>query len=488
MLKTIKICNFALSALLIIIINNKYLLANQLNSNIFDKKQGFIATKNHYYLMIGNNNQNDDNRLIANQNIASEIVIKPLRNNIIINNYNESKSDNDEDVNIDLAINLKIASNLIKNSSDDKYQHRINSDENFIKFGTKSSYIEIGSTRSASQKLAVGAKNLLKNKNNFYLGTSGSYINQLQFPQYQNNNQDIARLRLPNFIISDKLPIAYGSYGSFDKIAIATIADKNSNQENIFIYQDFNNKYRAKNLGNNNINGWEDSDKISFYQSLFGDNLKVGVSYSPNNQNSIFSNVNNRNQYYQMNNVISSSLQYNHQLENVDIASSISLESGKYHKLQNITINKNNLLASEYGVMIGYLGFAVAGNVGFWGNSLQDKTGPYSCSNENNGRCLDGKNKFYKLFNNANYSHFAINYRILGLSLGLSRLDSNLQNNIYQANSFIFDYGFKNSHLNLEIIDFNFRSNKNLGNNISQNINIKNSNGVIANIGFLTYF
>ena len=144
-----------------------------------------------------------------------------------------------------------------------------------------------------------------------------------------------------------------------------------------------------------------------------------------------------------------------------------------------------------------YFGFKIGGSYGNWGKSLQYNDNSYLCdyqinNHQNSQLCTNSIVKYKKPY----YYTMGLAYQFAGFSASLTSLNSNFQNNHYQALSFGGDYKYsKNLLPYFELTKFEFNVDKhslnlnndqaNLDNKAMQS---KNNKGYIFLIGILYSF
>ncbi len=413
-------------------------------------------TKNIYnYKLLSNSylsNRNQSNRAL--QNIYSQNNYDKkyaIENNSQL--FLEAKKLINEEESISLKI--KLESELSSSAND----FRMDIDESFLLLENKLGNLELGATKASNQKMKAGVANI-NNSTNFAIA-NGNYLKNIILP----------RLNFPLFITIPQLPIAHNGegIGAFFNEEI-----ENGQYKTV----DFN-KSRIKILRSTSFNGMEDANKISYYSPRIS-NLQLAISYTPDSSKSYFSTSVFNNKNWRVVDIVTLNANYLDYLENdFSYELSASLENGRSKNNYQHNIKKRNLLAFDFGATANYFGFTLASNIGFWGNSLQNKNNSCDTINLN----LNSQNQAnicsYRQNNfEPNYYALAVGYKISHFSLGISYFQSQLQKNYYSADALNFGYKInKDINLYLETIDFSFKT-KNI-----TNVSLSKNKGLITLAG-----
>ena len=195
-------------------------------------------------------------------------------------------------------------------------------------------------------------KEIQKNINN--------YLKNIILPRF-NSSAFVNNFSSPLFIIIPQLPIAHNGEG---------------------IGADFN-EDRIKILRNTSFNGMEDANKISYYSPRIS-NLQLAISYTPDSSKSYLSTSVFNNKNWRVLDITTLNANYLNYLENdLSYELSASLENGRSKNNYQNNTKKRNLLAFDFGTTANYFGFTLASNIGFWGNSLQNKNNNCDIANLN---------------------------------------------------------------------------------------------------------
>ena len=432
------------------------------NNNCF---ANFIETENIYsYKLLSNSylsNRNQSNKALQNEYSKNNYDKKyAVENNSQL--FLEAKKLINEQQSISLKI--KLESELSSNANN----FRIDIDESFLLLENNLGNLELGATKASNQKMKAGVANI-NNSNNFAIA-NGNYLKNIILPRF-NSSAFVNNFNSPLFITIPQLPIAHNGEGIG-----AVFNEEIENGQ----YKTANfNKDRIKILRNTSFNGMEDANKISYYSPRIS-NLQLAISYTPDSSKSYFSTSVFNNKNWRVVDIATLNANYLHYLENdLSYELSASLENGRSKNNYQSNIKKRNLLAFDFGATANYFGFTLASNIGFWGNSLQNKNNNCDITNLNlnlqnqDNICSYRQNNF-----KPNYYALGVGYKISHFSLGISHFQSQLQKNYYSADALNFGYKInKDINLYLETINFSFKT-KNI-----PNINLSKNKGFIALTG-----
>lgn len=330
--------------------------------------------------------------------------------------------------------------------------------------------LEFGNYFAVNQKMKAGPARFARGAG----GINGKYLELVNLPMLTSSSNvnspicqgnslsaNCANVKLPNFILLAQSPIAHGGFGK------GFNSNLQGNNKNYF------NRSNFRNIKDSGFEGFEDSTKINYYMPRIG-GLQFGASYSydNNNQGITQNTARDLNEIY-LKNIISVGVNYLHYFNNLTLTISATAEKGEAENSKHKQA-LNDLLSYDFGFSLSYFGFELGASYGWWGKSLQPKTGIYSCNynvNQNlqNQNCQNSVNNF----SNPYYYTIGLAYKIGGFGTSLTSINSNFQNNKYEAISLGFDYKLKRHLISyFEITKFAFQSNQALA------LDIANQNAV----------
>jgi hypothetical protein len=305
--------------------------------------------------------------------------------------------------------------------------------------------IEIGNYFAVNQKMKVGPARFARGAG----GINGKYLEFVNLPMLINSN---GNANSPNFILLAQSPIAHAGFG---KGFSPNLQGQNNN---------FFNRNNFRSIKDTGFEGFEDSTKINYYTPRIK-GLQLGVSYTPDNnnqgitQNSVF----DLNQIY-LKNILSFGANYLHYFDNLTLTISTTAEKGE---VENAKQNQalNDLQSYDLAFSLSYFGFEIGASFGSWGKSLQTKTESQSSS----------------------YYTLGLAYKLGPLAASLTSLNSNFQNNKYQAISLGLDYKLKRHLISyFEVTKFSFKSSQSLALEIANQNAVNNTQRqILDNQGFV---
>jgi hypothetical protein len=324
---------------------------------------------------------------------------------------------------------------------------------------------------------------------------TGYRVDNTGVPDYDPNCSNV---KLPRFILIPQSPIAHGGYaqgfynrantpsngGGNDAYAgdpdYSNSADAGSNGFN-------KNKSTSSQFHDGSFGQLENATKLSYYTPRIS-GWQFGLSLTPDTGNRGSSASLTGNNSGDMRNVVSWGVNYSDNIGNLGLAISANGEHGKYEQSKTATIQRNDLQAYELGAMATFFGFTLGASYGSWGKSLQAKTGVYSCDYDPtltlaNQTCANGGKKF----KNSTYWTTGIAYQFGPVAASITTIQSQFQNNDYQAASFGVDYRMAKGLMPyIEVTQFKFTANKPTYDSVANGSgNTVTSNRIIDNKGYV---
>jgi hypothetical protein len=312
-----------------------------------------------------------------------------------------------------------------------------NLDQTFLFAESDFGKVEFGNNFAVNQKMKVGAARIARGAG----GINGKYLEHINLSMPKNS---LGNVRLPAFILLAQSPIGHGG------------GAKNFSEK-------FNrSNFRA--LKDTSFDGVEDATKLSYYSPRL-EGLQLGVSYAPNAANSGFTaNTALDSTTTRIENIFSLGANYMLDLDNLGLAFSATAEKGNVKNSKSPAGTPlNDLMAYDLGASASYFGFTLGFSYGSWLKSLQPKSGIYSCDYEparplGSQDCRDYSGKKYA---NPNYFTAGISYEFGPAAASITALQSNFQNNKYQAISLGLDYKLSRDFMPyFEVTKFAFSSNQ----------------------------
>jgi hypothetical protein len=297
--------------------------------------------------------------------------------------------------------------------------------------------IQIGNNKDVNQKIKVGPAKFAKGSG----GINGRYLQYINSAIFTNSDE--------SFILIPQLPIAHGGYASGNFLG-------QNNHKNIVNYQD------------QTFGDAKNATKINYFSPKIS-NWQFGVSFAPNANNILAHPQANKNpdiDLSKIKNIIDIGLNYSNNFDNLGYAFSAIIENAKFDNSK-----RNNLSAYEIGAVANYFGVTIGGSYGSWNKSLQLKNDQ----------------------NKADYYTAGIAYEFGHFGTSFTYLNSNFQNNKFEAKSIGFDYKIRKAFTTyIEITKFNFKSKNakyyNIDHPQSSNLQLKNNQGYVLLTGLLFTF
>jgi hypothetical protein len=392
---------------------------------------------------------------------------------------------------------------LEANTSSVTRNENFNADKAYIFTENFVGRLELGNNMAVGQKMKVGPERFARGAG----GINGKYLEYVNFPMlvdssrlgisqidscggYQVNSSGVILqsgncqgIKLPRFILIPQLPVAHGGYakGFYNRSS-----DNNYNNLSADDYLGFNKKQSYSNVKDGSFGDLEDATKISYYSPRIS-GWQLGVSAAPDSGNNGTSST-IHDVGGNIKNLVSYGINYSRHFGSVSFAASLTGENGKYQQRAS-NIERNDLKAYEVGFMASYLGFIVGATYGNWQDSLQPKSGVYSCNYNSNvsfsNQNCSGANAGEK-FDNARYYTAGIAYSLGPIGTSLTYIDSNFQENKYDALSFGVDYKVKKGLMPyFEVTKFDFASNQPRSSDVNQLVLSKSERQLKDNEGYV---
>ncbi|MFT6106484.1 MAG: hypothetical protein ACJA0S_000160 [Rickettsiales bacterium] len=322
----------------------------------------------------------------------------------------------------------------------------LNADKAYIFTESRLGKMEFGNNSAVNHKMKVGPETFARGAG----GINGKYLEYVTFPLLAHSSQmtsgnaicnssaECANVKLPSFILIPQSPVAHGGYargfynseetrGQNDEITDSTYIDG-----------------IAFNSGDGTTDGqfgdMEDATKINYYTPRIS-GWQLGLTLTPDTgsdgTSASVSGANNGD----IKQVISYGLNYSDNFGNLGFALSATGENGRFEQPSAAAIKRNNLKAYDVGFMATYFGFTLGASYGDWGNSLQPKTGSYSCNYDSSQNladqdCANGSSGF----SGSTYQTAGLAYQFGPFASSLTYMESSFQDNDYTALSFGIDY------------------------------------------------
>lgn len=392
-----------------------------------------------------------------------------------------------------------------------------NADKSFIFTESSVGKFEFGNNMAANQKMKVGPSVFARAAG----GINGKYLEFINTPVLAHSTQitnatvggvapcevgvgACQQVKLPRFILIPQSPVAHGGYAKgFYNGTAATNSDGNYNVDNVGTTGSFN----ANNLiGGNNValgnlgikNGafgqMEDATKISYFTPRIN-GWQLGASFTPDTGTTGTSATISGKNSGDIKNVISWGINYSNNFGNLGFALSGTGENGQFENSKfSGAVKRNSLNSYDAGIMMTYFGFTIGGSYGYWGDSLQQTTGIYSCDynleqNLIDQQCSSGTSK--KKFSGAKYYTGGAAYEFGPFAASWTYISSDFQKNKYEAHSFGIDYKLARGLMPyIEVTKFKFTSNQPKAANIQANAakQIFDNQGYVGLLGVLFAF
>ncbi len=394
-----------------------------------------------------------------------------------------------------------------------------NADKSFIFTESRAGKFEFGNNLAANQKMKVGPSVFARAAG----GINGKYLEYVNSPMLANSTQvdnsvcsggvgttgnTCGNVKLPRFILIPQSPVAHGGYAKgFYNGSSATNTDGNYDNDNVGTTGSFNsnNLLDGNNVVNSNLgikNGsfgqMEDATKISYYTPRVN-GWQLGGSFTPDTGSTGTSAVISGRNSGDIKNVVSFGLNYSDNIGNLGVAMSATGESGQFENSKmptGIAGQRNSLSSYDAGVMFTYFGFTIGGSYGYWGTSLQQTKGIYSCDYDSTTAlaaqdCTITDTYKPKKFKGASYYTTGLAYEFGPIAFSITTMSSNFQKNKYQAQSFGIDYKLARGLMPyIEVTKFKFTSNQVQASGVTATTakQIFDNKGYVALLGILFAF
>lgn len=357
-------------------------------------------------------------------------------------------------------------------------------DQNFLFLNGDFGKFEFGNYIAANQFLKEGPSRIVRGAG----GVNGKYLEYVNLPMAQKSasicsngvfDASCAKIKLPKFILLSQSPIAHGggAKGFYSRHG------DNSYLSGTRDYSDFN-RSNFRSINDDSFEGVEDATKLTYYTPRIS-GVKFGVSYAPRSgNNGLTKNTALDVDDAAMKNMISASLSYVKDFDNLFLAISSGIEKANFDQSSTKSdVRRDDLLAYDFGITASYFGASIALNYGIWQRYLQAKKGIYSCDydpslNLANQNCSSNAKKFSKPY----YASAAISYEFGPFGTSLSALKSEFEKNKYYAISLDFDYKLsRNLKTYFGATKFDFNSNQVKAADILDQDSIANSQRQLQN-------
>lgn len=440
-------------------------------------------------------------------NQSSEYNNKILADNLTENKINNFSFGNDTQIFFksgykfknDNKIGLVLKTEF--NYSTNKIKESPNIDQAFIYSQSNIGRFEFGNYQAVNQKMKFGPARIARGSG----GINGKYLQYVNFPMLasptnssspgcnQFGNGSCLNLKMPRFITLAQSPIGHGGYAKgFYQRTVNNNFDSSNSGYSAFSRSNF------RSFKDDSYEGFEDALKLNYYSPKIN-GFQYGLSYAyDSNLNGLSANTAHDIDDIHLKNILAIGLNYSEDFDNFSLAISSTAEKAQIkNSASKIAVERKDLFAYDFGLILSYFGFKIAGSYGNWLKSLQAKNGVYSCQyNSSLDLSLQDCSTLEKKYKNPSYYTLGLSYQFGPFFASLTNLKSNFQKNYYQATSFGIDYKYsKNLTPYLEITNFNFKVNQPIASNLinqtsldNQASQFKNNSGNIFLIGFLYSF
>lgn len=362
---------------------------------------------------------------------------------------------------------------------------------------------ELGNNSAANHKIKVGPQNFARGAG----GINGKYLEYVNMPMLANSaNSGVKNsvcaggvgvgtdgvtasnacnnIKLPRFILIPTSPIAHGGYakGFYNRDVDNNYSTNLSGDE-----FGFNKPKTSSQVRDGQFGDLQDATKINYYSPRIS-GFQAGFGFTPDTANTVTSAPISQDTG-DIKNIVSYGVNYSQSVGNVGFAMSVTGEFGKVKQSSVANSARNNLNAYGVGAIVTFFGITIGGSYGNWGNSLQPKSGIYSCDYDSSQSfasqtCANGGRKF----SNSTYNSAGIAYEFGHFASSLTYLKSNFQDNKYNAISFGVDYRVKKGLMPyIELTKYKFESNQPQASDILNQSSIGNSNRQLKdNEGYVT--
>jgi hypothetical protein len=413
----------------------------------------------------------------SNQNRAFEKNYLP--DGITKNQFNNSQS-----IGNDTQIYLKsgiMTESKTKYGAVAKFEYNYNTNHNRENPNLDSAFIyqennfgkfEFGNNKAVNQQMKLGPARFARGAG----GINGKYLEHINLSAITSClGANCSNVKLPQFILLAQSPIGHGGY------AQGNLYDANGTNQ-------FN-RSRFRALKDDSFDGAEDATKLSYFSPRI-EGAQLGISYTPNTQNQgVTANTNYNLSSIRIEDVFSLGFNYSADFDNIGFGFSATAEKGTSKNYSANQAPRNNLFAYDLATTITYFGFTFGASYGSWTNSLQQKSGIYSCNYNSNLNLMDQNcGNSTKKFSDPKYYTAGIAYEIGPMAASITGIKTQFQNNNYQAISFGLDYKYKKDLMPyIELTKFAFTSNQVKAADINQR-QIADNSGFVLLTGILLSF
>ena len=350
---------------------------------------------------------------------------------------------------------------------------KLNLDQAFIYQESNFGKFEFGNNKAVNQQMKLGPARFARGAG----GINGKYLEHINLSSINSCvGANCDNVKLPQFILLAQSPIGHGGY------AQGNLYDANG------INQFNRSRFRA--LKDDSFDGAEDATKLSYYSPRIN-GAQVGISYTPNTQDQgITANTNYNLSSIRIENVFSLGFNYSTDFDNVGFGLSATAEKGDVKNYNSNQAPRRDLFAYDLATTITYFGFTFGASYGSWTNSLQQKSGIYSCNYDSNlilanQNCTGLMNKF----SDPKYYTLGIAYEIGPIAASVTGIRTQFQNNNYQAISFGLDYKYKKDLMPyIELTKFAFNSNQVKAADAINSQKLRDNSGFVLLTGILFSF
>ena len=400
---------------------------------------------------------------------------------------------------------------LESNASTQAKNANLSADKAYIFTESKVGKIEFGNNSAVNHKMKVGPETFARGAG----GINGKYLEYVNLPILANSSRTTSpacvgsaggfgsngtktpgssacdNIKLPSFILIPQSPVAHGGYArGFYNSADATNYGDNVGDAGF----GFNKNKNSSQIRDGQFGDLEDAGKINYYTPRI-EGLQLGATFTPDANNSTSSLISGDNNG-DIKQVISYGVNYSDNIGNVGFAISATGETGKFERISAATTQRNNLQAYDLGFMASFFGATIGASYGNWGKSLQPKTGIYSCNYDSTKTLANQTCNAGSKFNDATYYAAGLAYQFGPLATSLTYLDSNFQENQYEALSFGVDYKMvKGLMPYIEATKYKFVSNQPKASDLPNQQNfsnkerqLKDNKGYVILVGLLFSF
>lgn len=393
---------------------------------------------------------------------------------------------------------------LQANTSPAARNEGVSADKVYIFTESRMGKVELGNNSAVNQKMKVGPETFARGAG----GINGKYLEYINLPMLADSSQvntaiggcsggiptdgsvapdgDCANIKLPSFILIPGSPIVHGGYarsaydssdyidGDFSRYSDSNGPNSGANDNN----------YRDGQFGD-----LADASKINYYTPRIS-GWQLGLTLTPDTGAGGTSATISGDNSGDIKQAISYGLNYSSNVGNLGFAVSATGENGSYEG-NSSGVKRNKLQAYEAGFMATYLGFTVGASYGNWGDSLQPSTGIYSCNYDSSENLIDQNcsSSDSEEFSDATYYTAGLAYQFGPFGSSVTYLESNFQENQYEALSFGIDYRMAKGLMPYaEVTKYEFQSNRPEAKNINSTNQLKDNKGYVALVGLLFSF